>query len=73
MNKKSEQAVQIQTNERGTSACFVIQGCWVESRKVGAGLMEDTHGDKACSYKDTKTRRQHSEPLNCDTQPAGET
>ena len=59
-------------NERGTSACSVIQGCWVVvvgRRRVGF-LMEDTHGDKACSYKDTKTRRD-SKPLNYGTQPAG--
>lgn len=63
VNKKREQGIQIQTNERGTSACSVIQGCWVGSRKVGAGLMEDTHGDKACSYRDTKTRRQQATKL----------
>lgn len=35
---------------RGTSAFSVIQGCWLGRRKVGPVLMEDTHGDKACSY-----------------------
>lgn len=58
MNKKSEQAIQIKTNEMDTSACSVIQGCWVGSSSVGTVLIEDTHGDKACSYGDTKTRQQ---------------
>lgn len=44
-------------NEWGTSACSVIQGCWVGKRKEGVGLMEDTHGDKAFSYKDRNKRQ----------------
>lgn len=47
----------------GTSACSVIQGCWVGKRKEGVGLMEDTHGDKACSYKDTETRGKQATQL----------
>lgn len=54
----------VDSNEMGTSACSVIQG-WVEGRKVGAGLMEDTHGDNACSYRDTETRGQQATKLKC--------
>lgn len=52
-----------EANERGTSACSVIQGCWLLRRKEGAVLMEDRHVDKVCSYRDTKTRRQQATKL----------